>query len=118
MIRHALTECLFHKVIFATLKKTRKPLQVEERQYQCGSIPTIHSLKSPRGIAQWAALGAHWTLRNTYRTGGVPTLDALLTIWIKFTSLLLGWGPLSEFSYVFQIFHDRLVDFKNQGVVT
>ena len=61
---------------------------------------------------------AHWTLRNTYKTGGVPALDALLTIWIKFTPLLIGWEPLSEFSYVFQLFHDGLVHFKNQGVVT
>ena len=37
---------------------------------------------------------------------------------MKFTPLLVGWEPLSAFSHVFQLFHDRLVHFKNKGVVT
>ena len=100
------------KVIFATLKKMWEPVQVQGQQYQCGSIPTL------QGIAQWSALVAHRTLRNTYRKGGTATLDDVLPVWIKFTALLVGWEPLSDFSYVFHIFHERLIRFKNQGVVT
>ena len=48
----------------------------------------------------------------------MATLEALLTIWIRFTSLTVSWEPLSECSYVFQIFHDQLVHFKHKGVVT
>ena len=81
-------------------------------------IPVQHSLKSPQGIAQWSALATHWSLRNTYRKGGIATLDALLTIWVKFTALLVGWEPLSAVSHVFQLFHDWLVHFKDKGVVT
>ena len=103
---------------FATLKKVWEPLQVQGKQYQCGSIPALHSFKSPQGIAQWSALAAHWTLHNTYRKGGTTTPDALLTIWVKFTALRVGWEPLSDFSHVFHTFHARLLHFKNQGVVT
>ena len=48
----------------------------------------------------------------------MPTLDALLTIWVKFTVILVGWEPLSEYSHVFQLFHDRLVHFRSTGVVS
>ena len=48
----------------------------------------------------------------------MPTLDAVLTIWVKFTALLVGWEPLSEYSHVFQLFHDRQVYFRNTGVVS
>ena len=77
-----------------------------------------HSFKSPQGIAQWSALAVQWTLRNTYRNGGTATLDTLLTIWIKFTALLVGRDPLSAFSHTLQLFHDRLVHFKNEGVIS
>ena len=93
---HALGGCLFHRVMTAVLKKVWEPLQVKGNEYECGNIPTRYTFGSPRGIAQWAALAARWTFRNTYRRGGMATLDALLTVWVKFTALLVGWEPLSE----------------------
>ena len=99
------------------LKKVWEPLHIQDRQCECGYIPIRHSLKSPQGIAQWCALAAHWSLRNTYRKGGIASLDALLTIWVKFTALIVGWEPLSAFSHVFRLFHDRLVRFKSKGVI-
>ena len=47
----------------------------------------------------------------------MPTLDALLTIWVKFTALLVGWELVAEYSHGFRLFHGRLVQFKNTGVV-
>ena len=88
------------------------------QQYECGNIPMEHSFHTPQGIAQWTALAAHWTLRNTYRKAPVASVEALLTIWIKLAALLVGWEPLSAFSHVFQTFHDRLIHLKNEGVVT
>ena len=45
-------------------------------------------------------------------------MDTLLAIWIKFTALLVGWEPLSAFSHTLKLFHDRLVHFKNEGVIS
>ena len=115
---HALGDYLFHKVISAVLKKIWEPLHVQGLLYECGTVPVLHSFGTPQGIAQWSALAARWTLHNTYRKGGMATQEALLTVWIRFTSLLVSWEPLSEFLHVFQIFHDRLIHFKHQGVVT
>ena len=115
---HALGDCLFHKVVFAILRKMWEPLRVKEQQYVCGSIQIVHLFNSPQGIAQWTALAVHWTLHNTYRRGGVASLEALLTIWIKLTALLVKWEPLPEFSHVFHIYHDQSIHFKNDGVVT
>ena len=106
---HALGDYLFHKVIFVVLKNIWEPLQVQGLQYECGTVPVLHSFGTPQGIAQWSALAA---------PGGMATLEALLTIQIRFTSLLVSREPLSEFSHVFQILHDRLIHFKHQGVVT
>ena len=92
---HALGGCLFHKVIFAVLKKIWEPLLIQGQQYECGAIPMLHSFGTPQGLAQWSTFAAHWTLRNTYRKGGMATLDALLTIWIRFAPLLVSWEPLS-----------------------
>ena len=115
---HALGGCLFHRVMTAVLKKVWEPSHVKGNQYECRNIPIRYTFGSPQGIAQWAALAAHWTFRNTYRRGGMATLDALLTIWVKLTALLVGWEPLSEYSHAFQLFHDRLVHFRNTGVVS
>ena len=115
---HALGGCQFHKEMTAVLQKVWEPVHIKGQQYESGNIPTRYTFGSPQGIAQWAALAAHWTFRNTYRRGGMPTLDALLTIWVKFTALLVGWEPLAEYSHVFQLFHDRLVQFGNTGVVS
>ena len=64
---HALGGCLFHKVIFAVLKRIWEPLRIQGQQYECGAIPMLHSFGTPQGIAQWSALAAHWTLRNTMK---------------------------------------------------
>ena len=104
--------------MFALLTKVWEPLRVQGKQYECGHIPAQHSFKSPQGIAQWSALAAQWTLRNTYRKGGTATLDTLLAIWIKLTALLVGWEPLSAFSHTLQLFRDTLVHFKNEGVIS
>ena len=104
--------------MFALLKKVWEPLRASGKSYECGHIPTQHSFKSPEGIAQWSALAAHWTLRNTYRKGGTATLDTLLAIWVKLTALLVGWEPLAAFSHTLQLFHDKLVHFKNEGVIS
>ena len=117
-VDHALGGCLFHKVMTAVLQQVCEPVHIKGQQYESGNIPTCYTFGSPQGIAQWAALAAHWTFRNTYRRGGMPTLDALLTIWVKFTALLVGWEPLAEYSQVFQLFHNRLVQFRNTGVVS
>ena len=69
---HPLGDSLFHRVMFALLKKVWEPLQIQGQQYDCGHILVQHSFKSPQGIAQWSVLAAHYTLHNSARGASPP----------------------------------------------
>ena len=80
-VSHALSSCLFHIVIYDALDKgCPPPPKVHGVVYTARTLPREYSFSHPVGIMTWAALAAHWSLRNSLLKGGSASFDAFLNI--------------------------------------